>query len=75
LPVLSRETTSSVVPFALEMLFFFDSGWSTSHGYYVTINIAKKNLMSFLAVFKLFRVCIYNCVKNTLIFYRPNHLQ
>jgi hypothetical protein len=75
LPILFHETTSSFVPFALEMLFFFDSGWSTTHGWYVTISVANKNvIMSFFAVFKLFRVCICSYFENTLISYRPNHL-
>jgi hypothetical protein len=47
------------VPFALEMLFSLESGLCTIHDWYVTISVANKNLVSLLAVFKLFCVCIY----------------
>jgi hypothetical protein len=53
-------------PFALETPFSFDSDLSTTRSLYVTINIAIGNLMSFLVVFKLFNVCIFNSVENRL---------
>jgi hypothetical protein len=35
------------------------------HGWYIIINVANENLMSFLAVFKLLPVCICNRFENT----------
>jgi hypothetical protein len=43
-------------------------------GWYVIINVANVNLINFLAVFKLFHVCISNRFENTPISYNQNHL-
>jgi hypothetical protein len=55
----------SVAPFSLEAPFSFESDRSATGDCYVRINIAKQNLMSFLAVFKLYHACIRNHFENT----------
>jgi hypothetical protein len=55
-------------PFAFETPLSFDSNRSATHGWYVTIDDANENLMSFLAIFKLCHVCFCNRFTNTQIF-------
>jgi hypothetical protein len=60
--------------FAPETPFSFYSDRSATRGWYITINVANENLMSFHAVFKLFHVCICNRFDDTLISHCPNNL-
>jgi hypothetical protein len=64
---LPRLITSNILPFAHKISFSLDSDRSATRGWYVKINVANENLMSFLAVFKMYHVFVCNLCENTLI--------
>jgi hypothetical protein len=61
-------------PFALKTPFSIANGWSATHDRYDTISVANENLTSFLAVLKLFHVCIHNRLEDTQTSYHQNNL-
>jgi hypothetical protein len=68
----ARRIGSNNVPFALETPFSFESDRSATRGRSIKTIVAKKNLTSFLAVFKMFHVCVCTRFENNPIFIIKN---